>query len=211
MPATATSPITTTHLKDLRSASVNAQLSSRSRSGSGAGGSVSATGRRRTSSLRQQSVGVRLAKALTRSRRDSERAGMNENSHRASCDSAASLDSATRERRASRTIRKMGGALKRQMESFKSSVKSLMTTALVVVISSGVLGAAWHILLANILVEHTQLGRAYNLVAPPMIGSVHMHTRKRTRTEHARAPHPFSRAAHTHAHLRPARHAATRQ
>lgn len=112
---------------------------------------------------------MRLAKALARSQWDSDNAvGVGDSTRT----SSASLNSVARQRRASRTIRRMGSALKKQMEKFKSSVKACVTAALVVLVVSGILQGAWHILLANVLFEHTQMGRAYNLVAPPLIGCV---------------------------------------
>ena len=110
---------------------------------------------------------TRLANALSRTRASTMSA-------LATHESSGNLDrmSATRERRASRTIREFATKTRDQMSRFKSSLRTLATFTLVTTIVSGVLQASWHMLLASILVEDTGIGRSWNLVAPPLVGSV---------------------------------------
>ena len=76
-------------------------------------------------------------------------------------------DEAVRKRRASKVLREAGGFLKRQMETFKSSIKAVLSTILYIVLLRGLLDMAWHVQFAHILAEHTERMDTYALLAGP--------------------------------------------
>ena len=155
-----------TALKDLSAAAVDLELAGRT-----AAANTAATARRRTVSRERLSRVANRASIRNRDRSISAQTDVDppEISRR---DSAGSLGSDTRERRASRTIREFSSALRRQMERFKSSAKALITFALIATIVSGVLQVSWHVIFSSILAEHTNVGHSWSLVVPPFIGYI---------------------------------------
>ena len=94
---------------------------------------------------------------------------MSFSSQRGYGEGSGSLD-IDQERRASRTLREMGVALRKQMQQLKSSFKAMVSLSLVVMIFSGALQMWWHAVLSNVLSMHTTLTRSYQLMFPPLIG-----------------------------------------
>ena len=73
------------------------------------------------------------------------------------------------ERRVSRVMRHVKTAMRSQMVVLNGTLKNLLSLALFISMTQGVLQVAWHVQLANILAEHTTLLRSYNLIYPPSI------------------------------------------